>query len=259
MQFKEKFLNFVEKIKKISKKIKLVVVKLGTNIKGKYICNQDDNKWSVLSFLKKHQRKIFIGVFLLGYIFFWSWYFGDRNVGLNEEQGVKNTQEKKIIVTQEIESEKKQDKKEFSKKDLGSFWLEIDTNEIKVKAPIINGTEDNDLDQGLGRHRTSAMPGENGNMVISGHRWKFGGNPSYKAFEDLDKLEEGDKVKVYYDNKVFEYEIIGNGNVVSPNKKGGKEILKKYDQPMLTLYTCTPKRTSLRRLYYRAKFVQELE
>ncbi len=44
--------------------------------------------------------------------------------------------------------------------------------------------------------------------------------------------------------------------MVKPNDKGVEEILKKTDEPILTLYTCTPKYTSLKRLYYRAKLIK---
>jgi LPXTG-site transpeptidase (sortase) family protein len=257
MQFKKEFLDFIKKFKKILKKTEKVVAKKIAVIKKKYNYNKGSRRDLALLFFRKYQKKIFLLLFAVGYIFFWSWYFGEKNVSLNEGQEIKNIHEKKIVATQEDKSGKRDNKKEFSEADLGSFWLEVDTKKVKIKAPIVNGTKDSDLDRGLGRHRTSAMPGENGNMVISGHRWKFGDNPSYKVFEDLDKLEEGDKVKVHYGGKVFEYEITGRGGVVSPNRKGGKKILRKYNQSMLTLYTCTPKRTSLRRLYYRAKFVRQ--
>jgi LPXTG-site transpeptidase (sortase) family protein len=256
MQFKEIFSVFVKKINKIFKKTKIVVARSAESVKEKYIDNQDGIGRTVLLFFKKHKKKIFLLLFAVSYVFFWSWYFGEKNVGLVDDQGLKNKQEKKSVVTKERRLGRKENKKEFSEEDLGSFWLEIDTDKVKIKAPIVNGIESDDLEKGLGRHRTSALPGEKGNMVISGHRWKFGNNPSYKIFEDLDELKEGDKVKVHYGSKVFEYEIVGEGGVVAPNKKGGKEILKKYDQPMLTLYTCTPKRTSFRRLYYRAKLVR---
>ena len=35
------------------------------------------------------------------------------------------------------------------------------------------------------------------------------------------------------------------------------EILEQTDTPMLTLYTCTPKRTALKRLVYRAQLLDK--
>jgi sortase A len=206
----------------------------------------------VKNFVKGNKKTVVIGIFVMGYILFWLWYFGEKNVSLVENLVVNDNQEQAI---EEKKISKKQIKKEFTEADLGNFWLEINTQDIKVKAPIINGIEDSDLNKGLGRHKTMSLPGEKGNMVISGHRWKFGSNPAYKVFEDLNKFENGDMVKVHYGNKVFEYEIYENGTV-KQNEEGVEEILKRVDKSILTLYTCTPKRTALKRLYYRARLVE---
>ncbi len=203
----------------------------------------------------KNKKTIWLMVFAGGYILFWMWFFGDRNVGVQQVNG---TQSNKTEVQQtqiKNKENKNENKREFTEKDLGTFWLEVQTDKVKIKAPIVNGIKDSDLDRGLGRHKTMAMPGEKGNLVISGHRWKFGNNPARTAFIDLDKLKKGDRVKIHYNKHIFEYEIVESG-VVKPNDKGVKEILKKTDEPILTLYTCTPKYTSLKRLYYRAKLIK---
>ena len=209
----------------------------------------------VKRFMVKY-RSVLILVFMIVYVLFWVWFFGERNVAVTHtDLNIGNSKvNKHTTVDSEVvrNKEEHEEKKEFSKEQLGNFWLEINTEDVKVKAPIVNGIEDDDLKKGLGRHKTMAMPGENGNLVISGHRWKVGSNPSYKVFEDLDKLKNGDKILVHYDNKVFEYEIYDDG-VVKPNEKGTEEILKRTSEPILTLYTCTPKYTSFKRLYYRAK------
>jgi len=207
---------------------------------GKYISNS-------FFWVKKHKKTTAIIIFAIGYIIFWWWFFNERNIAFDDS--LKNDQ---TLVKSEVTESKKDEKKGFAS--LGNFWLEINTDKVKVKAPVVNGVTDDKLDQGLGRHKTTALPNENGNMVISGHRWKFGDNPAYKVFENLDKLKNGDKILVHYGRKIFEYEVYERGTV-SPNRDGGKEILKKTDDKILTLYTCTPKHTSLRRLYYRAKLV----
>jgi len=203
----------------------------------------------IKNYIYKRKKPIVIGVFAVGYILFWFWYFGERDIAIKDSSSPVK-QEESVVQ----DENKNDNKKEFSQKDLGNFWLEINTDKIKTKAPILEGIEPEVLNKGLGRHRTTALPGQNGNMVISGHRWKFGNKPSYKVFENLDKLKNGDKIKVHYGGKVFEYEVYEKG-VVSPNKKGGKEILKKTSEPILTLYTCAPKYTAWKRLYYRARLV----
>lgn len=224
-------------------------VKFGFLFKTFYSNLMKINLADIKSYIYKHKKPIVIGIFALGYIFFWFWFFGERDIAV-KESSPQMKQEKSAV-----EDENKNSKKEFSQKELGNFWLEINTEEVKVKAPILNGIEPEILDRGLGRHKTTVLPGQNGNMVISGHRWKFGNKPSYKIFENLNKLKNGDKIQIHYGNKIFEYEVYEKG-VVSPNEKGGREILKKTTNPILTLYTCTPKHTALRRLYYRAKLIK---
>lgn len=215
------------------------------------------NLSNIKDIIKNNKKLLGIGLFMVLYVLFWMWYFEERNVGLRENNLNKGSKEG-VVFSQEKIGIEKENKKEFSEKDLGSFWLEINTKKVKVKAPVVDGIEPEDLDRGLGRHRTMALPGEEGNMVISGHRWKFGSNPAYKIFEDLDKLKNGDKVLVHYGSELFEYEIYSKG-VVKLNKKGVREVLKETDEPVLTLYTCTPKYTALRRLYYRAKFIGKIK
>ncbi len=205
---------------------------------------------SIKNYIYKYKKPMIIGIFAVGYIVFWFWYFGERDIAIEDD----STQIKREETVMEDKNEKNSTK-EFSQEDLGDFWLEINTDEIKTKAPILDGIEPKILDKGLGRHKTTALPWQNGNMVISGHRWKFGNKPSYKAFEDLDKLKNGDTIQVHYGSKVFEYEVY-ESDVTFPNKKGGQEILKQTSEPILTLYTCTPKYTALRRLYYRAKLIK---
>ena len=215
-----------------------------------FLISMKINLADIKNYIYKHKKPIVIGIFAVGYILFWFWYFGERDITIKD--GSSQVKQEKVIIK---DKNKNSSKKEFSQKDLGNFWLEINTDKVKTKAPILEGIEPEILDKGLGRHKTTVLPGQNGNMVISGHRWKLGNKPSYKAFEDLDKLKNGDKIQVHYGNKVFEYEVY-ESDMVSPNEKGGKEILKKTSEPILTLYTCAPKHTALRRLYYRAKLVR---
>jgi len=200
------------------------------------------------SWIKRHKKSTVVIVFVIGYIIFCWWLFNERHIAVDDQQGAQRIAQNNEVITPEEGNEQN-----FT--NLGNFWLDINTDKVKVKAPIVNGITDDKLDQGVGRHKTTALPGEYGNMVLSGHRWKFGDNPAYRVFEDLDKLKNGDKIVVHYGTKVFEYEVYEQGTV-RPNKKGGKEILKKTDDKILTLYTCTPKYTAFKRLYYRAKLVE---
>ena len=172
---------------------------------------------------------------------------------LAEGQQTEDAEEKNNTSDEEKDST---DKKEFTPEDLKNFWLEIDTSAVKVKAPIVEGIEESDLALGLGKHRTTPYPDQPGNLVISGHRWKPGDNPAYHVFEDLPKLKKGDRIKVHYKGKIYEYEVIDSG-VVNDDRQGAVEILMPTKEKVLTLYTCTPKYNPDKRIYYRAKFIKE--
>ncbi len=207
----------------------------------------------ILSWVKGNKKKVAIFFFVVVYLFFWMWYFGEKNVSVDD--GVSKNLNVETSVEEDWSTNGDEEEEGFSRDSLGSFWLEVQTDNLQVKAPIHNGITSDVLERGIGRHVTTALPDEDGNMVISGHRWKFGKNPSYKVFEDLDELKNGDRVFVHYDGKVYEYEVYESG-VVRDNEDGAREILKKTDDKILTLYTCTPKYTALKRLYYRAKFIK---
>ena len=161
--------------------------------------------------------------------------------------------EKIITSNEEYIQESDFEKENRVNKELKNFWLEIDN--LNIKAPIVLGTEDEDLENGLGLHTDMYFPDEKGNVVISGHRWKNGSNPYYRIFENLDKLNVGDKIKIFYNNKLYEYEVF-ESSIVDDSKEGSEVILKEIDDYILTIYTCTPKYTSDKRLYFRAKRIK---
>ena len=198
-------------------------------------------------------KKIKIVVVLILLIFFsiliWWLFFANNKTNVlkvvknNAEQNSlnKNSKEK----TKTDEEKKEDDKKEF--KNFGNFWIEIHKDDLDIKAPIVNGTQEADLAKGVGHHPTTSYPSKDrGNVVISGHRWKLGNNPAYKVFEDLDKLDNGDEISLFYMGKEYVYKVREQKVV----KDSEVSILKQTKKPQLTIYTCTPKYTSFKRLVY---------
>lgn len=94
--------------------------------------------------------------------------------------------------------------------------------------PIIQGTTEEDLKNGAGHYLDSALPGENGNCVIFGHR--------DGVFKKLEDVKIGDTILVETSLGKFIYKIT-NLNITSPSES---EIIKRYDEQMLTLVTCYP-------------------
>lgn len=126
---------------------------------------------------------------------------------------------------------------------------------ISVDTPIHwNVSEDETLtalETGVAHYLNTALPGNPGNVFISGHSsyywWKEG---SYKeVFALLDKLEKGDKIYVSYNKKIYVYAVTDK-KVVKPNNL---EVLNQTDTKTLSLMTCVPVGTNINRLVVTAK------
>lgn len=126
---------------------------------------------------------------------------------------------------------------------------------IRVNAPISwNVSEDDiikNLENGVAHYKGTALPGELGNVFITGHSsyylWAGG---SYKdVFALLNKLSAGDKIYIQYAGATFTYEVT-NQKVVAPDKL---DVLEQESENTLTLMTCVPIGTSLNRLIVTAK------
>ncbi len=186
---------------------------------------------------------VFLVLFFGCYVLFgWFFYYGkDRKELVAEANGTVYKQGK-LDLTNGCVVE-----------DCGDFWFSFEVDGKKVKSPIVEGVTADKLAKGIGHHKTTALPNkENSNVVLSGHRWKFGKNPFYTVFENIDALQNGDKVTVHYQDQDYIYEIY-KSEVVPEDKT---EILtQEVDEPRLTFYTCTPKYTAWKRLVYYAKLV----
>jgi LPXTG-site transpeptidase (sortase) family protein len=133
---------------------------------------------------------------------------------------------------------------------------------IGLTAPIIANVSVSDekvylaaLKEGIAHASVSSYPSDlPGNTYLFAHSsfdfWRFG--KYAKAFNLLPKLENGDRVHVFYSDTVYVYEVIN------------KEVLKGWDihplerkvvSPILTLQTCTPAGTTLNRLVITAKLI----
>jgi len=110
---------------------------------------------------------------------------------------------------------------------------------IDVDQAIVAGVGKDDLRQGPGHYPGTALPGGDGNMVISGHRTTY-----TKPFYDIDRLNPGDLIWIDTPDGSFTY-IVQDSYVVDPDDLralGGSEL------PILTLTTCHPKGSARQRL-----------
>lgn len=98
----------------------------------------------------------------------------------------------------------------------------------KQTIPIYEGTSAKILEKGAGHYRKSALPGENNNVVLSGHRDTF--------FKFLKDLEKNDSLILETTDKDYEYKITKFSIVTSNDTT----ILSPKSRPILTLTTCYP-------------------
>ena len=121
---------------------------------------------------------------------------------------------------------------------------------IKVDAPITEGDNASALNIGMWRRPMTSTPDKGGNTVITGHRVLYTSGPD--TFYLLDKLIVNDAIVVYWQGKEYIYRV-SETKVVYPQQTDIEDNTK---EPIITLYTCTPARTSLRRLVVIAKLQQ---
>jgi len=124
----------------------------------------------------------------------------------------------------------------------GKVWLELP--KIGITAVVVYGTSTAQLNKGPGLLEGTASPGQNGNVVIAGHR-----NTGGFWFRDLDKMEPGDKIILRYSGLGFEY-IVEKVFVVDQYEW---TITEPVGYPAITLFTCHPYGSTEQRLVVRGK------
>lgn len=92
-----------------------------------------------------------------------------------------------------------------------------------------------------------ALPGQIGNLVISGHSAGdiYSSNPYKFIFSGLERMNEGDLIYVNYNSVRYTYQVTGS-KVVDPSDV--QALIYETDKPVMTLITCTPLGTSKYRL-----------
>jgi sortase A len=102
---------------------------------------------------------------------------------------------------------------------------------IGVDAPVVQGDAWEQLKKGIGQHIGTPNPGENGNMVLSAHNDIFG-----EIFRELDKLQPGDTVILYTNQRQFTYVITGT-QLVEPT---AVQVMDPTPNAAVTLISCHP-------------------
>lgn len=114
-----------------------------------------------------------------------------------------------------------------------------------------------DLSRSLIHYRGTALPGRPGNAVVFGHSIlpQFFNPKNYLSiFSTLPTLEKGDEIVINYDGVTYRYAVeqmyeVGPADI---------EVLEqRYDDSYVTLITCVPPGTYLRRLVVKGRILTD--
>lgn len=110
----------------------------------------------------------------------------------------------------------------------GDFIGQLDIPRIGVRAIILEGDDDHTLRFGVGHIPGTALPGEQGNISLAGHRDSF--------FRPLLNIRRDDQIRLTTFEGFRDYRVDWI-RVVKPQEV---KVLKPAGQPTLTLITCYP-------------------
>ncbi|PIZ63235.1 hypothetical protein COY16_02565 [Candidatus Roizmanbacteria bacterium CG_4_10_14_0_2_um_filter_39_13] len=159
--------------------------------------------------------------------------------------------------------------KELLKKENVGILIPTDPNfsivipKIAANAPVVPNINAGDreeyleaLQTGVAHAEGTAFPGEGGHIYMFAHStdyvWNVG---TYNAvFYLLYKLEIGDEINLFYKGQRFLYRVTGK-EIIDPDQVD--YITRKTDKEFLTLQTCWPPGTTLKRQMIFAERVVE--
>jgi len=110
---------------------------------------------------------------------------------------------------------------------------------IDVDSPIFQGDNWEQLKKGVGQHIGSALPGQEGNLVLSAHNDIYG-----EIFRHLDKLSPGDEFIISTERQSYTY-VIREIRVVKPTDVW---VLAPTEHASSTLISCYPYQVNNQRI-----------
>lgn len=122
---------------------------------------------------------------------------------------------------------------------------------IHLQKTIYDGLPYPSMDKGVWHDNTTSTPDKGGNTVLAGHRFMYYGTDTGATFYNLDKVNSGDMITVFWQGKRYDYRV-AKTFVVPPSDAAIKSPTKDSE---LTLYTCTPLWTAANRLVVQANLV----
>lgn len=111
---------------------------------------------------------------------------------------------------------------------IGDLMGELIIPKLEASLPIIHGTNEDELEKGVGHFAESVMPGENDNSVLSGHR--------DTVFRELGEVGKGDLLIVKTFSGTFTYKV----RQVRIVDEDDRTVIVPKPEAILTVSTCYP-------------------
>ncbi len=243
-------------------------------------------KRSVGSVLRDGAKQITASMIILiiGFLLLnWSAYYQigkskiSKYLGVREENVLEELIEDNTMKITEPDKLLTSDSPEIQKKQIPELNLEIAPLENRLIIPRIDqnipvvrvssenlikrdwGALENDIQDalkgGVVHYPGTSLPDQEGNVVITGHSSYFPWDPGrFKdVFALLHDVVIGDKLVIYYGQDKYTYEV-DEIKIVLPDDI---DILKQTTRDQVTLITCTPVGTNLKRLIVTGKLVED--
>jgi LPXTG-site transpeptidase (sortase) family protein len=142
------------------------------------------------------------------------------------------------------------------------YEKEIFIPAIGVRAPLVEPVSDSQnvieatLSSGAVIYPDTTDFGQYGNSVILGHSFNFPwlGNEYTQIFSHLDKLEEGDLIRIVSDGEIFKYVVTGSQTLSV--KEANRLVAESTGTNTLHLLSCWPVGSSLYRIVVSAELIE---
>jgi len=137
-------------------------------------------------------------------------------------------------------------------------WLEIPAIDVNIPVVELGWSEKEVAGQifsewdvaphAAGWHKNSALPGEPGNAVMSGHNNILGA-----VFRELDQLKKGDAISVWVGKSLYSYAVdqvvvVPDKDVTDEQRMENSRWIGSFDDDRLTLVSCWPRNNNSHRI-----------
>ncbi|ALC82991.1 MULTISPECIES: class D sortase [Bacillus] len=142
--------------------------------------------------------------------------------------GQVNAEDYKVNLGAANEKEQEQEPLYQDRPEIGEVIGDLIIPKLEAKLPIYHGTDEDELEKGVGHFAGSVLPGEKDNSVLSGHR--------DTVFRKLGEVGKGDLLVVQTSAGKFTYKV----RKVRIVDKNDRTVIVPKPKATLTVSTCYP-------------------